>query len=83
MFAGPPVFTAYGRSVRAANVLAGRHQPIREANLKLLLTSAGIKNKSIHDALVGLLGKPIRRVQRALHPHRGVRPPLGNPSEKA
>jgi dipeptidase E len=27
--------------------------------LKLLLTSAGIKNTSIHDALVGLLGKPI------------------------
>jgi dipeptidase E len=27
--------------------------------MKLLLTSAGIKNTSIHDALVGLLGKPI------------------------
>jgi dipeptidase E len=27
--------------------------------LKLLLTSAGIKNTSIHDALVDLLGKPI------------------------
>jgi dipeptidase E len=27
--------------------------------LKLLLTSAGIKNASIRDALVGLLGKPI------------------------
>ena len=27
--------------------------------MKLLLTSAGIKNVSIHDALVGLLGKPI------------------------
>jgi dipeptidase E len=27
--------------------------------LKLLLTSAGIKNTSIHDALVELLGKPI------------------------
>jgi hypothetical protein len=26
---------------------------------RLLLTSAGIKNKSIRDALVGLLGKPI------------------------
>jgi dipeptidase E len=26
--------------------------------LKLLLTSAGIKNPSIHDALIGLLGKP-------------------------
>jgi dipeptidase E len=27
--------------------------------MKLLLTSAGIKNPSIHDALVALLGKPI------------------------
>jgi dipeptidase E len=27
--------------------------------MKLLLTSAGIKNTSIHDALAGLLGKPI------------------------
>jgi dipeptidase E len=27
--------------------------------MKLLLTSAGIKNKSIHDALADLLGKPI------------------------
>jgi dipeptidase E len=27
--------------------------------MKLLLTSAGIKNKSIHDALVDMLGKPI------------------------
>ena len=27
--------------------------------MKLLLTSAGIKNTSIHQALAGLLGKPI------------------------
>ena len=27
--------------------------------MKLLLTSAGVKNPSIHEALVGLLGKPI------------------------
>jgi dipeptidase E len=27
--------------------------------MRLLLTSAGIKNPSIHDALIGLLGKPI------------------------
>jgi dipeptidase E len=29
------------------------------SHLKLLLTSAGVKNPSIHDALVELLGKPI------------------------
>lgn len=27
--------------------------------MRFLLTSAGIKNSSIHDALVDLLGKPI------------------------
>jgi dipeptidase E len=32
---------------------------IRRSLLKLLLTSAGITNASIHDALLGLLGKPI------------------------
>src|SRR6187455_1944198 len=31
----------------------------RRGILKLLLTSAGIKNASIHDALLDLLGKPI------------------------
>ncbi|MEZ5217949.1 MAG: hypothetical protein R2715_15500 [Ilumatobacteraceae bacterium] len=27
--------------------------------MRLLLTSAGISNASIHEALVGLLGKPV------------------------
>jgi len=27
--------------------------------MKLLLTSAGVKNKTIHDALAGLVGKPV------------------------
>src|SRR6202000_2230900 len=31
----------------------------RRGIMKFLLTSAGIKNTSIHDALVDLLGKPI------------------------
>ena len=35
------------------------HSPNRDAALKLLLTSAGVKNASIHAALVELLGKPI------------------------
>ena len=45
--------------------------------MKLLLTSAGIKNPSIHDALVELLGKPIAESRRPLHPHRGLRAPTG------
>jgi dipeptidase E len=32
--------------------------------MKFLLTSAGIKNPSIHDALVDLLGKPIAQPAR-------------------
>ena len=35
------------------------HVPAKEGMMKLLLTSAGIKNTSIHDALVDLLGKPV------------------------
>src|SRR5258707_7802468 len=31
----------------------------RGGSMKFLLTSAGISNASIHDALVNLLGKPI------------------------
>jgi dipeptidase E len=34
-------------------------KPSRRENMKLLLTSAGIKNDSIRHALVNLLGKPI------------------------
>src|SRR4029078_4203845 len=39
--------------------LAVEHQRTPSGGMKLLLTSAGIKNTSIHDALVDLLGKPI------------------------
>ena len=51
--------------------------------MKLLLTSAGVKNPSIHDALVDLLGKPIAESERALHPDRDVRAPLVRPRAKA
>ena len=43
--------------------------------MRFLLTSAGIKNASIRDTLVDLLGKTDRRVQRSPHSHRGVRAP--------
>jgi dipeptidase E len=44
--------------------------------MKLLLTSSGISNQSIHDALVGLLGKPIAEssalfVPTAIYPFPG------------
>lgn len=44
--------------------------------MKFLLTSAGIKNTSIHDALVALLGKPIAEcsalcIPTASHANRG------------
>jgi hypothetical protein len=44
--------------------------------MKLLLTSAGITNTSIHDALVDLLGKPIAEssalfIPTAIYPFRG------------
>jgi hypothetical protein len=45
--------------------------------VRLLLTSAGVKNASIHNALVDLLGQTDRRLQRPLYPHCGVRAPPG------
>ena len=47
--------------------------------MKLLLTSAGIKNASIHDALIDLLGKPIAE-SNALCIPTGVQPFPGGPS---
>lgn len=50
--------------------------------MKLLLTSAGIKNASIHDALVGLLGKPVAEsnalcIPTAMYGHPMVGPGVG------
>ena len=47
--------------------------------MKFLLTSAGIKNTSIHNALVDLLGKPIA-ASSALCIPTGVQPFPGGPS---
>jgi dipeptidase E len=47
--------------------------------MKLLLTSAGIKNTSIHDALVGLLGKPIAESDALCIPTGAFGAPWGTP----
>jgi dipeptidase E len=47
--------------------------------MKLLLTSAGIKNKSIHDALLDLLGKPIAQSHALCIPTAGYAPPWATP----
>jgi dipeptidase E len=47
--------------------------------MKLLLTSAGIKNASIRDALVDLLGKPIAECNALCIPTAGYGSPYGNP----
>jgi dipeptidase E len=49
-------------------------------NLKLLLTSAGIKNTSIHDALVDLLGKPIAESSALCIPTAGYGSLYGSPA---
>ena len=46
--------------------------------MKLLLTSAGIKNRSIHDALVGLLGKPFTECNALCIPTAGYGRPEGS-----
>ena len=47
--------------------------------MKLLLTSAGIKNTSIHDALVDLLGKPIAESSALCIPTAAYGHPSGGP----
>jgi dipeptidase E len=47
--------------------------------MKLLLTSAGIKNTSIHDALVDLLGKPVADASALCIPTAGYGHPQGSP----
>ena len=47
--------------------------------MRFLLTSTGIRNTSIHDALVDLLGKPIAESSALCIP-TGVQPFPGGPS---
>jgi dipeptidase E len=47
--------------------------------MKFLLTSAGVKNPSIHDALVGLLGKPIAESNALCIPTGGYGSLYGSP----
>lgn len=47
--------------------------------MKLLLTSAGIKNATIRDALVALLGKPIAESNALCIPTAGYGHPMGTP----
>ena len=47
--------------------------------MKYLLTSAGIKNASIQDALVDLLGKPIAESNALCIPTAGYGHPMGSP----
>jgi len=55
---------------------------VQEASVRLLLTSAGVKNTSIHEALVDLLGKPIADssalcIPTAMYGHPDVGPGEG------
>jgi dipeptidase E len=47
--------------------------------MKLLLTSAGITNRSIHDALVDLLGKPIAESDALCIPTASYAHPMAGP----
>ena len=47
--------------------------------MKLLLTAAGIKNASIHDALVDLLGKPIAECDALCIPTASYAHPMAGP----
>src|SRR3954447_5197352 len=57
----------------------GHDRYAQEANVRLLLTSAGVKNASIHNALVDLLGKPIADSNALCIPTAGYGHPQGSP----
>lgn len=48
--------------------------------MKLLLTSAGVKNPSIRQALVDLLGKPVEEADALCIPTAGYGHPMGTPA---
>ncbi|MEY9911685.1 dipeptidase E [Catenulispora sp. MAP12-49] len=48
--------------------------------MKLLLTSAGVKNPSIRQALLDLLGKPIEEADALCIPTAGYGHPMGSPA---
>jgi dipeptidase E len=54
-------------------------KPARRKIMKLLLTSAGIKNPSIHNALVDLLGKPIAECNALCIPTASYGHPMAGP----
>ena len=47
--------------------------------MKLLLTSAGVKNARIHDSLLGLLGKPLAECDALCIPTAGYGHPHSSP----
>ncbi|MEJ7838435.1 MAG: Type 1 glutamine amidotransferase-like domain-containing protein, partial [Thermomicrobiales bacterium] len=53
---------------------------LMEGNMKLLLTSAGIKNPTIHHALVDLLDKPIAESNALCIPTASYGHPLAGPA---
>src|SRR6266550_3515794 len=54
-------------------------QRLHGGGMKFLLTSAGIKNTSIHDALVDLLGKPIAESSALCIPTASYGHPVAGP----
>src|SRR5437660_1466048 len=54
-------------------------QRLHGGGMKFLLTSAGIKNTSIHDALVDLLGKPIAESSALCIPTASYGHPMAGP----
>jgi len=51
--------------------------------VRLLLTSAGVKNPSIHDALLGLLGRPVADCTALAIPTAMYGHPMAGPGEAA
>jgi dipeptidase E len=64
--------------------IEGRHDCyVQEASVRLLLTSGGVTNTAIRDALVGLLGKPIAYSSALCIPTAMYGHPMAGPGANA
>src|ERR1700744_6478568 len=77
------VSNLYSRVPDLATIEGPHDCYVQEASVRLLLTSGGVTNTTIRDALVGLLGKPIANSSALCIPTAMYGHPMAGPGTKA
>src|SRR5437016_13024599 len=79
-----PMVSSLSSRVSDLATIEGRHDRcVQEASVRLLLTSGGVTNTTIRDALTGLLGKPIADSSALCIPTAMYGHPMAGPGTKA